>query len=67
MSWEYFRDRYSSANAAVDNAPYCQTAWDAGALRDHPIVKMALQQIDMAERAIASVADEMVNRYEEEA
>ena len=65
MSWHYFRDRYSSAKAAVDNAPYCQTAWDAGALPDHPIVKLALQQIDMAERAIASVADELLAKEED--
>ena len=67
MSWKYFRDSYSAVKSAVDRAHQWDDAWPVAALAEHPTVKLALQQIDMAERAIASVADELLAKRETDA
>lgn len=58
MSWDYLRDRYTTAKAAVDAA---DTYDGLGAeFTTHPTVRAALAQIDMAERAITAIAKEML-------
>jgi len=59
--WAYHRDQYYSAKDAVHEASFAN-GWGA-ALKDHFVVMMALAQIDIAERAIASVATELNCNY----
>jgi len=55
--WPRHRKAYYSAGGALD---YIDCASDALArLPEHPTVIAALAQIDMAERAIASVAEQL--------
>lgn len=56
MIWSWHRDKFYTARAAVEEAPAHEGLGD---LAKHPLVAAALIQIDMAERAIASVADDI--------
>lgn len=56
MIWAWHRNSFYTARAAVEEAPAYEGLGD---LAKHPVVAAALIQIDMAERAIASVADEI--------
>jgi hypothetical protein len=62
-TWALHRDRYYTARDAVENAPEYE---GLGGLSKHSLVSAALVQIDIAERAIASVADEIVALHEED-
>lgn len=63
-SWDMIRSQWTRAESAVHAAGGVE---GLERLRDHPVVQAALAQIDMAERAIASVANEMlVAFYDEE-
>ena len=57
--WDWYRTDMASADAAVANAPRMKPGLET--LPEHPLVIAALLQIDMAERAIASVANEMLS------
>lgn len=63
MEWAYLRDRWMQAAAAVCDAEHNE---GLAGLGKHPTVIAALAQIDMAERAIASIADEMLVKYHDE-
>lgn len=63
MQWRATRDRWTTAAAAVEASNHVE---GLQALRHHPTVKAALASIDMAERSIASVADELLCKYYDE-
>jgi hypothetical protein len=58
MQWAWHRDRWTTAKAAVEEA----ASFDGClvTLARHPTVALAIAQIDAAERAIESVANEML-------
>ena len=63
MQWAWHRDQWIAAAHAVENTRRVE---GLEALSLHATVKAALAQIDMAERAIASVADGMLIAYYDE-
>ncbi|HET8666848.1 MAG TPA: hypothetical protein VFM10_02640 [Terriglobales bacterium] len=60
MIWAECRDRYYTAKAAVEDAHYYEEFSD---LAKHPVIVAALIQIEMAERAIESVANQISIKY----
>lgn len=56
--WSRHRGQYRSAQGALDYIG-CAGSYALARLPEHPTVVLALSQIDMAERAIASVAEEL--------
>ena len=64
MQWAWHRDRWNNAKAAVEESNRVE---GLAKLDAHPTVAFALAQIDAAERAIESVANEMlIECYDEE-
>lgn len=63
MMWSYLRDRYYSVSAAVENSASVE---GLQLLAENPAVKTALLHIEMAERAIDSIANEMLVKYHDE-
>ncbi len=60
MQWKWHRDRWTGLASAVSDACSVEGLAD---LSKHPTVQFALAQIDAAERAVASIADEMLCKY----
>ena len=63
MQWSWHRDRWTSAAAAVDNSRYVEGLEN---LHRNQTVAAALAHIEMAERAIASIANEALVKYYDE-
>jgi hypothetical protein len=64
MEWRYLRDRYYTTQAAVDAAAHLEGL--GLKFQTHPTVRAALAQIDMAERAVNSVAAQLEAGYANE-
>lgn len=64
MSWASYRPGWTTLAAAVRNAPDWE-GWGER-LQKHPVVTAALTQIELAERAIQSVADQLNCEYHDE-
>lgn len=58
--WAYHRDAYVTARAAANAGAHWQ-GWDE--LASHPTVAAALAAIDVAEAAIAHVADTLADKH----
>lgn len=60
MMWSYLRGRYYSVAAAVENSASVE---GLTLLPQNEAVKEALRLIEIAERAIDSIANEMLVKY----